>query len=171
MGLGLGSSEVPFQSQSVLSYSRARAQPVQISCHCGPGSVLLPYQSAMIFSQVWSQACDRQEGPKGHKFLFYLPGHGRSDRGRGWQQCLPGPPPNVAAKGQLFWGKHGGGVCLPGWDQGCDRTPARTSRPDPVLPSLSISHCPVVGSSALTCQTPTEINPVMSKSDHLIRDV
>ena len=125
----------------------------------------------MVFPQVWSQACDRQEGPEGQQLLFYLPGHGGCDGGRGWQQCLPGSPPNVAAKGQLFRGEHGGRVCPPG--EGLGVTGLLLEPPGQAQSYLLLcaSPCRVVGHHALTCQVPIELGLVMSKSDHFMCDV
>lgn len=81
MGLGLGSPEVPSGSSLCFCTPEQRAQPVQISSQRGLGSELLPDQLAMVFPQVWSQACDHKEGAEEQQLLFHLSGQSRSDRG------------------------------------------------------------------------------------------
>lgn len=108
----------------------------------------------MVFSQVWSQTCDHKEGEEKQQFLFHLLGQSRSDRGWGWQQRLPRPPPDVAPEGWLFWG-NGGRAWLPELGLECERFLL-----DPLSQAQSClifcaSHCPVLGPSTLICQRPT----------------
>lgn len=79
MELVLASSEVLSSPSLCINTPEQKALPTFLPAWTD--FVLLLDHMAMVFSQVWPQACNHKEGQEEQQLLFHLPGQSRSDRG------------------------------------------------------------------------------------------